>query len=308
MLGALFPQLADILNPGGSVTTLIVVALFLIAGYTMPSEQIVRGLTNARLHIYIQTFVFIVVPAYFYLTAQLFSGYLDGYLVYGFYALGVLPTTISSCVVFTQNTNGNAVGALFNAALANTVGVLISPLLLSLFLAGSRAAIPAEELLNILRSLLYTMLIPIGVGQILRRIAGAPAKHLRKILSTTSSALILLIVLLTVSRTSGQEEFLARISGIALPLVFLAFSHILLVVAAYGGARLLGLSHEDQVAAVFAAPQKTMALGVPLLSVYFASRPDILALALLPLLFYHPFQLFVAGLIRTWFLSRELAA
>ena len=39
-------------------------------------------------------------------------------------------------------------------------------------------------------------------------------------------------------------------------------------------------------------------MGVPLLGIYFARNPEMLGLAVLPILFYHPFQLLVAGVIR----------
>jgi predicted Na+-dependent transporter len=56
---------------------------------------------------------------------------------------------------------------------------------------------------------------------------------------------------------------------------------------------------------LYAAPQKTLAVGVPLVSTYFAASPEILGLALLPLVFYHAWQLLVAGFIRSSRLVRE---
>ena len=50
--------------------------------------------------------------------------------------------------------------------------------------------------------------------------------------------------------------------------------------------------------AVFVAPQKTLAMGVPLLSTYFAAQPEVLGIAMIPLLFYHPWQLLTAGVAK----------
>ena len=58
------------------------------------------------------------------------------------------------------------------------------------------------------------------------------------------------------------------------------------------------MPREDRVALLYVAPQKTLALGVPLLSIYFADQ-DLLGVVLLPLVFYHPFQILVAGLLRS---------
>ncbi len=298
VMGMLLPGAATLLNPGGRTSTAVVVVLFLVAGFTLPAEQIKGGLTNFKLHLYIQIFIFAVIPLYFFLTAPLFRGYLDGYLVYGMYALAVLPTTISTCVVFTQTTGGNTFGALFNSAVANVAGIFLSPLLLSLFLAGSGAALPPEEILAVLLTLTYTMLIPIGLGQALRLRFAKTAGRVKKRLSEASSALVLVIVFLTISRTASDPSFLGQLPQLVVPFIFLAASHVLLVTLAYLGARVIGLSWEDRVCAMYTAPQKTMAMGIPLLTVYFAARPEVLALALFPLLFYHPFQLLTAGVIR----------
>lgn len=298
ILGIVFPGAAALLNPNGATITGVVIALFLVAGFTLPAEQIKGGIANFKLHAYVQLFIFGIIPLYFFATAPLFRDYLDGYLVYGIYALAVLPTTISTCVVFTQTTGGNTFGALFNSAIANVAGIFLSPLLLSLFLAGSGAALPAEEVIAVLLTLTYTMLIPIGIGQILRLRFTETARRVKKRLSEASSSLVLVIVFLTISRTASDPSFLGRLPQLGVPFLFLAASHVFLVALAYFGARLIGLSWEDRVCVIYTAPQKTMAMGIPLLTVYFAARPEVLGLALFPLLFYHPFQLMTAGVIR----------
>lgn len=299
LFGILFPGAGDTLNPAGITTTIIVFALFLSAGFTLPSEKIMQGLANYKLHIYIQFFVFVVIPIYFFLAAPLFANYLDGYLVYGLFALAVLPTTISTGVVFTQTTGGNTAGALFNAAFSNVVGIFLSPLLLSLFLVGSEIALPTEEIIDILGNLTYTMLLPIVLGQATRRKIPHIATRMKRQLSNGSNALILTVVFLTISATAADPMFLSRLTQLGLPFLFLAVSHIIFSISAYYGATLIGMNMPDRICVLFMAPQKTLAVGVPLLSVYFAGRPEILAMALLPLLFYHPFQLLFAGILRT---------
>jgi len=301
----LLPGLGKEMNAGGLTTKIIVLILFLSAGFTLPSEQIKSGLRNYKLHLYLQLFVFGIIPLYFFITARFFNNYLDGYVVIGLYALAVLPTTLSTSVVFTQTSGGNVVGALFNSAFANVAGIFISPLLLSLFLSGTVAALPSEEIASILKSLVLTMLVPVVVGQLLRRIFTTVANHIRKKLTESSSLLILLIVFMTVSSTAANPEFYSMLLKLAVPFIFLAVSHILFVFLSLKGAKLLKFSEEDCVCVIFVGPQKTMAMGIPLLSVYFASRPDLLALAIFPLLFYHPFQLLIAGFLRSMVIKKS---
>ena len=58
----------------------------------------------------------------------------------------------------------------------------------------------------------------------------------------------------------------------------------------------LRFNREDFIAAYFCSVKKTLAMGVPLAMLIFGSRSD-LSLILLPIMFYHPFQLFVNGVL-----------
>jgi predicted Na+-dependent transporter len=98
---------------------------------------------------------------------------------------------------------------------------------------------------------------------------------------------------------TAQNPLFFRQSGMNMPvLVYLAFSFVFLAILAYGLAKMLKFSHPNLVSVIFTAPQKTLALGVPLLSTYFANDPALKAVAILPILFYHPWQLFMSGIIK----------
>jgi len=284
--------------PARVLSKAAVVAIFVLSGVSLPSEQVRAGLRNVRAHAYLQGFVYVVVPAYFWAAGWLLGGAVDERLLAGFYALAVLPTTISSCIVFTQMAGGNVMTAIFNAVLANLLGVFVSPLLLTLLLRGASAALPAEEVARIFLSLLLTVLLPFVAGQVLRLGLRGWADRHRKRLTLAASALVLLIIFLAFRRAAGSELLRRGAWELAGPLALLAGSNLVLMAAAYGGAKALRLSAGDVTAAVFVAPQKTLALGVPLLTTYFASRPELLAFAMLPVLVYHPWQLLTAGVAK----------
>jgi sodium/bile acid cotransporter 7 len=88
-----------------------------------------------------------------------------------------------------------------------------------------------------------------------------------------------------------------------LPILYIAVSHLIILGLAAMAAHLIGLSREDRISVVFAAPQKTLAMGIPLLTTYFAGREELLGIAVIPLLFYHPFQLLVAGILKNVYSS-----
>jgi predicted Na+-dependent transporter len=71
--------------------------------------------------------------------------------------------------------------------------------------------------------------------------------------------------------------------------------HIVLLGLTRVGTKLLHLNREDRITAFFVAPQKTIALGVPLLALYFRDDPAVFAAAVFPLSFYHFWQMIMAS-------------
>lgn len=297
VLGFLVPEVGIFLNTNSVFSTVLIVLLFLIAGFKLPSETIKIGMKDLRVHILIQLFVFVVSPGILFLTSLPFRGVMDGRLAIGIYALACLPTTISSCIVFTQISGGNVVATIFNAALANVIGVILSPVILSLMLQSTGGPLPFSELLDILRGLALKMLLPIAVGQVARKYARGFAKRLSKPLGTLSSTFILMIVFFAFSKTAGNPDFRENVSALLLPFAIIGVAHLVLLSASYLSARALRLSTENTISVLFAAPQKTLAMGAPLIGTFFLNDPETLGIALLPLIFYHAFQLFIAGFL-----------
>ncbi len=308
VLGFLLPGAAPVLNPRSITRTTLIVALFLISGVNLPTEAIGRGLKDYPLHIFTQLFIFAVTPAYFVLTTLALKRWLGGDVQVGIFALACLPTTISSCIIFTQISGGNVVGTMFNASLANAAGIFLSPLLLSLLLSSTQRPLLLSEAAQIFRDLALMMLLPIVVGQLVRRLAGAPAARPKRVLSVLASVFMLFIIFFSFAKSAAEPRFLGTLRGMLLPFGYLAVSFLMLLGLAYLGARLLGFSRENVISVLYTAPQKTLALGIPLLTTYFASAPELLTVAILPLLFYHPWQLLISGFIRSSRLVRRGAA
>jgi len=294
--GFLLAERGALLNPGGWTNRVIVFVLFLITGVKLPSDRIRQDLSTPRLHVFLQIFIFVVTPLYFLTAVPLFSEAFDGQLIVGIFALAVLPTAVSSCIVFTQNAGGNTVAAVFNAALANTAGIFLSPILLSVLISSSGRALPMSQLLDTLQGLALNMLVPIVIGQVLRLRMRAWADRYSKHLGVASNVFILIVVVFAFARTGANPNFARYATELLGPLVYLLASHLILIALVLLGARLLKLGHEDRITALFVGPEKTLALGAPLLTIFFAGQ-DILGVALLPLVIYHPWQLFVAGIM-----------
>jgi sodium/bile acid cotransporter 7 len=299
IVGFLLPEWGARLNPDSLTSTVVVMVLFFIAGVTLPSERVIHGISHVRLHLYIQGFIFVAIPLFFFFTSIPFRGYLDGKVVIGIYALACLPTTISSCNVFTQTANGNVAGTMFNSSLANVMGIFISPLILSLMLSGSGAALPPEEIIRILKNLVIKMFVPIIIGQVARLRLHQWVDTGKKKLNIISNALILSIIFFAFSRTADNPVFLSNLEKMLIPFLYLAIAHLVLVFLSYQGSRLISFTKEDRISITFTAPQKTLAMGVPLLTTYFSDNLELLGIVMLPLIFYHSWQLFIAGFLRS---------
>ena len=294
--GSIFSKSLIYLNPDGTTVMVLVVVLFLVQGFKLPTENIITGLTNYRLHLFTQGFIFIINPVYFFILMKIFSPFIDSRFVIGIYALSTLPTSVSSCTVFTSNAGGNVPGTMFNAALSNISGVFISPLLISLLLSTSGQGLPADEVIRILINLFVKIVLPIIAGQVLRQYVKKFAEKNKKKLNLLSNIIILLILLFAIAG-SGKMFTPEKLKIFIFPIVILIFSYpFILFLVSFSG-RIIGFNREDRISSIFAGSQKTLAMGMPLLATYFASKPELIGYAVMPILFYQPYQLIICALL-----------
>lgn len=292
---------ADVLTNAG-----IALILFL-QGLSLALEQVKRGAGNWRLHTVIQAFTFVVFPVvgllFNWVMPAIWSGE-PAAIRDGFLYLCVLPSTISTSVVLTAVARGNTAGALFNAALSNILGVLVTPILVQLLMNKTGASGSFGPLL--VKITLLT-LVPFAAGMLLRRWLHAWIDVRKVWVARVSNAVILFIVYAafcdSVQQRLWQQDGLGLTAQVALLVVTLFGVMSALVWLA---CRALRLGPEDFIAAYFCSVKKTLAMGVPLAVLIFGERPD-LPLLLLPVMFYHPLQLFLNGLLANHWAKRGAA-
>jgi len=286
--GALHP---DLINNGG-----IALILF-VQGLSLALEKIKSGAGNWRLHVVIQGFTFVVFP----LVGLAVNAVLPWFwsapppaVRDGFLYLCVLPSTISTSVVLTAVARGNTVGALFNAALSNILGVLLTPVLVHVLMRATGQSAPFAPLL--LKITLLT-LVPFALGMLLRPRVQVWVDAHKPWIARICNAVILFIVY-TAFCDSMQERIWSRYgAGLTLrtgALVLALFVGMSLLI--FATCRVLRFNREDFIAAYFCSVKKTLAMGVPLAMLIFGARSD-LSLILLSIMFYHPLQLFINGLL-----------
>jgi sodium/bile acid cotransporter 7 len=285
----------DLLNNIG------VALILFVQGLAMAVERMKTGAGNWRLHLIVQGFTFLVFPVvgwvFSEVTRVIWPGEPGG-LRDGFLYLCVLPSTVSTSVVLTTVARGNTPGAIFNAGVSNILGVMFTPLLVRVLMQASGQMTSFGPLL--LKITLLT-LVPFIVGMGCRVFLRRWADQNRRFLNLLSNGVILLIVYTAFcDSVEGKvwEQYGIGLTLEVLGAVIVLFTTVSLLVLAVSSA--VRLSREDFIAALFCSVKKTLAMGVPLAQLIFGARAN-LGLILLPIMFYHPFQLFVCGLLANQF-------
>lgn len=285
----------------------ISVILFL-QGLSLAFEKVRSGAGNWRLHLTIQLFTFAVFPLAGLLLERIVPivwPWQPDAIRNGFLFLCVLPSTISTSVVLTAVARGNTAGALFNAAFSNILGVFLTPVLVHLLMRTTGQSTPLGPLL--LKIMMLT-LFPFFTGMLLRRFVLRWVEAHRAWVARISNAVIVFIVYSAFcdsiqARVWERHGFGMTVRVLLVVVVLFAGMSVLV----YATCRALRLNREDLIAAYFCSVKKTLAMGVPLALLIFGSRADV-SLILLPIMFYHPLQLFVNGLFASYWAKAYTAS
>ncbi|WP_087016287.1 bile acid:sodium symporter family protein [Thaumasiovibrio subtropicus] len=283
------------------VTSAGIALIFFLHGLGLSPSAIKAGVSNWRLHLFVQTATFIAYPLLWVVFGDGLHLLMPSALAFGFCYLFVLPSTISSSVAMTSIAKGNVPGAIFNASLSSVLGVFITPFLIQVFMGLEGVEM---DLMATIVSISTLLLLPMVIGQLLRPVLIHFIERHKTVVNKVDKVVILLIVFNAFS-DSVAEGIWQGFSPTAL-FIAVALSFIILLVAAHGitwSASKCGFSREDEIAAVFCGTKKTLAAGVPMAKVIFGADPN-LGMFLLPIMFYHPIQIFYCALLANRYASQ----
>jgi len=271
-----------------------VALIFFLHGMSLSFEAMKQGAMNWRLHAFVQIAVFLFFPAIGLVLMVGTQGWLSDDLRLGLFYLCALPSTVSSSIALTAAAGGNVPGAVFNATLSSLLGIFLTPLWIKLVWQESGGSMPLG---GVVLDLTLWILLPLIVGQILRRWLAAWAKRNKSWIGVIDRLTILLLIY-----TSFCDSFVfgvwtkhGIVVVVASAIISVVIFYFVLYVLGWGSDR-LGFNREDRIAALFCGSKKSMATGVPMAQLMFGSNPA-LGLILLPIMIYHPFQLIVGGIL-----------
>ena len=283
----------------GQLTNVAIALLFFLYGARLSTQEAFNGLKHWRLHLTILAFTFVVYPligiALRPLTAVISN---DMYL--GILFLTLVPSTVQSSVAFTSIAKGNVAGAIVSASASNLVGVIITPLLV-MFLMGTGGGVHIDT--PVFGEIALLLLAPFVLGQLTRRWVGKVAQS--KATKVVDRGSIAMVVYSAFSKGVVDGIW----SSISLwDLVFLvAFAAIFVAFMLWltkKASQKMGFNRADTIAIEFCGSKKSLATGLPMASVIFASGGASLGLLILPLMIYHQVQLMMCSWLAARYAQR----
>ena len=271
-----------------------VAVVFFLNGVSLPFAALRAGTLRWPLHLVVQLCTFLMFPLMGLGLLALFGGFLSPGLRLGFFYLCVLPSTVSSSVALTATAKGNVPAALFNATLSSLLGVLFTPLWLTVNTGAGGSTIPLGP---VILDLVLWLVLPLIVGQLLRPWLGGWVSRNKRFTQIVDRGTVLLLVYTSFCDSvkrgvwTGQGWETLAISVVGAGVLLAAALTI-----TSSACRVLRFSEEDRIAAVFCGSKKTLASGVPMAALIFGTNADI-GLILMPIMIYHPLQIVVCGVL-----------
>ena len=279
--------------------------IFLLSGLSLELSQLTAAISNIPLNALIQLCIFGAWP--FLLGVPLTRSTLlqvrllppsifppavrDGILI-----LTCLPTTVNMNIILTGAAGGNVATSVCNAVVSNLAGIFVTPALLFRFF-GSQIQLPFWDMLW---KLSQKVLLPVAIGQVLRTVE--PIKKFYQSRSKQFKHLqefILLSILWNAFCTAISENLGLNVRSSLGLLVVLPLMHVLSLAGVFVLFSSLVPQYFNRgqvVAAMFAASQKTLAFGLPLINTVFGGNANLAAYCA-PLMFVHPLQLIIGSLL-----------
>ncbi|HAT1131648.1 bile acid:sodium symporter family protein [Corynebacterium striatum] len=290
VVAIIFPARGHFAEVFDSLTNVVIALLFYLYGARLSTQEALNGLKNWRLHLTILAFTFVLYPI-LGLALRPLTLFISHDMYLGILYLTLVPSTVQSSVAFTSVAKGNIAGAIVSASASNLVGVIMTPLLvMALMGAGNGISIDSSVFVEI--SLL--LLAPFILGQLTRKwVKDFAASKGTKIVDRGS---ITMVVYAAFSK-GVVDGIWGSIS--IWEIVFLVVLSILMVAFMLWLTRILGsklgFPRADVIAIEFCGSKKSLATGLPMASVIFASGSTSLGLLILPLMIYHQVQLMICS-------------
>lgn len=270
--------------------------VFFFYGLKLTPEKFAYGLRNVKLHAVVHISTFVLFPLIVWGVMRVVGADpMSDLLWLGVFFVAALPSTVSSSVVMVSIARGNIAAAIFNASISSLMGVFLTPLIMSLVMAGGNST-ETIGLGEMVIKLIFQVIVPIGVGMLLCRRCGAWASRNSLLLRNFDQGVILLIVFTSFCESFDGKMFdgmswwvILGLSGAMAAL----FGVVYLIVGLV--CKWLRFSRQDRITALFCGSKKSLVHGTVMSNVIFAGSAT--GVILLPIMIYHTLQLVIVSVI-----------
>ncbi len=285
----------------GWATTLAIALLFFMHGAKLSREAILTGAGHWRLHLLVFGCTFVMFPLLGLALKPLLTPMVGNELYLGILYLCALPATVQSAIAFTSLARGNIPAAICSAAASSLLGIFLTPVLVMLLLGVEGEA---GSTLDSIGKIVLQLLVPFIAGQFARRWIGAWVTRNKGWLKSVDQGSILLVVYTAFSDAvvEGLWQLIPLSRLVALTLVCCALLALVLWLTHWLASR-LGFNLEDRITILFAGSKKSLATGVPMAQVLFASSA--VGMIILPLMIFHQIQLMVCAVLAQRYAQRD---
>jgi solute carrier family 10 (sodium/bile acid cotransporter), member 7 len=276
-----------------NLTTVAIGLLFFLHGAKLSREAILGGITHWRLHLLVFGATFVMFPLLGLALKPVLSPLVTPEIYTGVLFLCVLPATVQSAIAFTSMARGNIPAAVCSASASTLLGVFVTPILVNLVIVQHNAA---GASLDAIGRILLQLMAPFVAGHLLRPLIGGWIKKRASIVTLVDRGSILLVVYTAFSAAVIEGLWKqVPISALAgLLLVCAVILALALCITTYVS-RALGFDKADEITIVFCGSKKSLASGIPMAKVLFASHA--VGAIVLPLMLFHQMQLMVCAVL-----------
>lgn len=286
-LGIILPLTGSVFDYALALSEIAVMALFFLHGYRLPTREVMSGLGAWRVHAFIWGITFGLFPFMGWAFQTLAGDAVSAPIVTGIVYLTLVPSTVQTALALTSIAGGDRSISVVSASGSSMLGVFITPLLVSVLLSQN-VSIDAGAILRIVGLLLA----PFVVGQVARRFVRPRAASSDSRLISYDKLIIVFIVYIGFSSgTNANVWHAVSLPNLALIVGVCVLLFTVAALVAWFGSKPFG--RPRQIAAFFAATNKSLMSGLPMALVLF---PDAsLGLMILPLMLFHQLQLIVGS-------------
>ena len=281
-----------------------VILIFFFYGLKLDWVNMKAGMRNWKMHFAVQLTTFLLFPLLILPFYPLMKNTDYEILWLGMFFLAALPSTVSSSVVMVSIARGNIPGAIFNASISGIIGIVATPLWMSLFLIGQQTGFDFSD---VILQLILHIIVPVVAGLVLHRyFVQLVNRYIHKI-AAFDKFIILLIVYESFSRSflSGIFSSVSWKALIGLCLAVVILFYVVLKITGILSKR-LNFSRADGITLQFAGTKKSLVHGSVFGSVLFGSVTGA-GILLLPIMIYHSYQLFYISIVAQK-MSKEVLA